>query len=52
MKFNFKWDAKTDDGQPARASFTRINEDEKEYTMPGANINFIDTDYHSYVVGT
>ena len=52
MKFNLKWDAKTDDGQLARASYTRINEDEKEYTMPEANINFIDTDYHSYVVGT
>ena len=52
MKFNFKWEPKTDDGQLARASYSRINEDETEYTMPEANISFIDTDYHSYVVGT
>ena len=51
MKFKFEWEGKTDAGQKAAASYTRISEDETDYKIPKAGIQFIDTDYHSYVVG-
>ena len=52
IKFNMQWDAKTEVGQKARANFMRKDDEDMEKQAPAQHVNFIDTDYHQYVVGS
>ena len=52
IKFSLKWDAETDAGHKARASFVRKDDEQTEKESPSLIANFIDTDYHQYAVGS
>ena len=46
------WDTPTEAGQKARATFKKQNDDEKAFDRGQTTIQFVDTDYHSYVTGS
>ena len=52
IKFRFMWDQPTDAGQKARGTFRRQDDQDEQGTAPNSALQFIDTDYHSYVVGS
>lgn len=52
IKFKMEWDAATDAGQRARAQYTRKDMEDEETQVPTTIVNFIDTDYHQYAVGS
>ena len=52
IKMRMDWEPRTDAGQKARAYFQRKDEEDEEMNAPNLAINFIDTDYHQYAVGS
>ena len=60
IKFDFIWDEQAEDGtQRAQATFDRVNDEPSEENESNAKslfgstkIQFIDTDYHTYAVGS
>ena len=49
---SMNWEGKTDAGQKATAFLTRKDDEDEETVMPKIAMNFIDTDYHQYAVGS
>ena len=52
IKLSTNWEGRTDAGQKARAFLMRKDDEDEETVVPRIAMNFIDTDYHQYVVGS
>ena len=52
IKLSMNWEGRTDAGQKARAFLMRKDDEDEETVVPRIAMNFIDTDYHQYAVGS